>query len=432
MPAPIVQFDLEGFRARPATTEQLYRGSPDPTLVKLARELLERALPDVSPVGPSGRFGLMVARDADERTWGFLTWFQEPADRLDDLFQTLTHYDEVFERCAGCSCFPSHGEEVTLASLARPFLSRIPEAQVRLPSRSFLRGAFLRAAEAPLVRLLCAVKHVRMTPVTGLELWFGRSPQGDVRFHNMPYPPESVTMPLWQRMIADFPAWGEKAAHEAVPDAVFVGETPDYMVFEKPAGLLSVPGKSGDDLVTRFTRITGLEPYVVHRLDMDTSGLILYAKTADAQKELSTLFAENAPKKTYRALLVGDVRRRHPSEGVIRQALSVNPLDRPRQCALERGRPAETNYRVVRVHEHPEFGVLTEILFEPVTGRTHQLRLHAALGLGAPILGDVLYAPWRPKAPKRMFLHAESIVVPATANAPTAQYDAPIDWRAWL
>ena len=77
MLAPIVQFDLEGFCAQPATTERLYRGSPDPTLVRLARSLLVRALPDASPVGPSGRFGLLVARDESNRTWGFVTWFRE-------------------------------------------------------------------------------------------------------------------------------------------------------------------------------------------------------------------------------------------------------------------------------------------------------------------------------------------------------------------
>lgn len=432
MLAPIVQFDLEGFHASPATTERLYRGSPDPSLVRLARSLLVRALPDVSPVGPSGRFGLLVARDESNRTWGFVTWFREETQSLDELFTRLAHRDDTFARCAGCSSFPSTDGEVTLATLAKPFLSRIPETQQRLPNRSFLRGAFLRAAEDPLVRTLSAARHVRMRPVTALELWFGPSPDGDVRRHNQPVPPETVTLPLWQRLTSPFPEWIEKAPSAPVPDAVFVGETTDSMVFDKPAGLLSVPGRTGDDLPTRLTRVTGIEPFVVHRLDMDTSGLILYAKTEEAQRELSQHFAQGRAKKTYRALLLGDVRQHRPEEGVIRIPIALNPLDRPRQCSLPSGRPAQTHYRIERVREHPLFGPLSEVVFQPVTGRTHQLRLHAALGLGAPILGDPLYAPWRAVPPKRMCLHAETLLVPATKNAPETLFEAPVDWSAVL
>ena len=432
MLAPIVQFDLEGFCASPATTERLYRGSPDPTLVRLARSLLVRALPDASPVGPSGRFGLLVARDESNRTWGFVTWFREETKSLDELFHRLAHRDDIFARCAGCSSFPSADGEVTLAALAKPYLARIPETQQRLPNRSFLRGAFLRAAEDPLVRVLSAARHVRMRPVTALELWIGASPIGDVRRHNQPVAPEAVTLPIWNRLTSPFPEWSEKSPVAPVPDAVFVGETADAMVFDKPAGLLSVPGKTGDDLPTRLTRVTGIEPFVVHRLDMDTSGLILYAKTEEAQRELSQHFAQGRAKKTYRALLAGDVRQHHPEEGVIKLPLALNPLDRPRQCSLSSGRPAETHYRIERVREHPQFGTLSEVVFRPVTGRTHQLRLHAALGLGAPILGDPLYAPWRAAPAKRMCLHAETLLVPATKNAPETVFHAPIDWSAVL
>ena len=268
--------------------------------------------------------------------------------------------------------------------------------------------------------------------MTALELWIGASPIGDVRRHNQPVAPEAVTLPIWNRLTSPFPEWSEKSPVAPVPDAVFVGETADAMVFDKPAGLLSVPGKTGDDLPTRLTRVTGIEPFVVHRLDMDTSGLILYAKTEEAQRELSQHFAQGRAKKTYRALLAGDVRQHHPEEGVIKLPLALNPLDRPRQCSLPSGRPAETHYRIERVREHPQFGTLSEVVFRPVTGRTHQLRLHAALGLGAPILGDPLYAPWRAAPAKRMCLHAETLLVPATKNAPETVFHAPIDWSTVL
>lgn len=432
MPAPIVQFDLAGFVARPATTDSIYRVMPEASLVRLARSLLARALPDISVQSPAGRFGLLVARDTSNRSWGFLTWFWEETTTLDKLFTALTFRDAVFERCAGCSCFPTHEREMTLASIAKPYLARIPESQQRIPNRSFLRGAFLRATEDPLIRLLCAVKHVRMTPITGLELWIGRSLEGDVRRHNMPVAPESVTRPLWQRLIEDFPEWNRHEPLPRAPDAVFVDETEDYMVFDKPSGLLSVPGKLGDDLVSRFERVTGFSPFVVHRLDMDTSGLILYAKTEEAQKELSRAFAEGRPEKTYRALLMGDVRRSHGEEGVVRLPVALNPLDRPRQCSIMSGRPAETYFRVERIREHPVYGTLTEVLFRPITGRTHQLRLHAALGLGAPILGDVLYAPWRPVPAPRLHLHAEALVVPATSRSPERLFTSPVDWSSLL
>ena len=126
------------------------------------------------------------------------------------------------------------------------------------------------------------------------------------------------------------------------------------------------------------------------------------------------------------------MRQHHPEEGVIKLPLALNPLDRPRQCSLPSGRPAETHYRIERVREHPVFGPLSEVVLEPVTGRTHQLRLHAALGLGAPILGDPLYAPWRAAPAKRMCLHAETLLVPATKNAPETVFHAPIDWSAVL
>lgn len=204
-----------------------------------------------------------------------------------------------------------------------------------------------------------------------------------------------------------------------------VRQSETWVVIDKPAGLLSVPGK-GDEprkkdcvpvrVAAMFPRATG--PLVVHRLDMDTSGLMVVGLTADAQRALSKQFEERRTEKRYVALLDGELVHPSGESGEIDVPMRLDPDHRPWQvmCSLH-GRRAVTRWRVM-AREIDR----TRVSLEPVTGRAHQLRVHAALpqawgGLGRCIQGDVLYGsgyrgPW-PEAERgemsaapRLMLHA--------------------------
>jgi len=193
-----------------------------------------------------------------------------------------------------------------------------------------------------------------------------------------------------------------------------------YVIVDKPAGLLSVPGKGEgkqDCAVSRvramFPRASG--PMVVHRLDMDTSGLLLIALDEDSQRELSRQFEERVTEKQYVALLDGEV---EGEMGEILLPLRADILNRPYQIVdLEKGREAVTRWRVLAREVDR-----TRIQFEPLTGRSHQLRVHAAAGLGCPILGDLLYGKppgiGHKRGAERLMLHASrlSFLEPGTVR----------------
>jgi tRNA pseudouridine32 synthase/23S rRNA pseudouridine746 synthase len=179
-----------------------------------------------------------------------------------------------------------------------------------------------------------------------------------------------------------------------------VYEDDDVLVVDKAAGLLSVPGKREDDSV--LTRIRAAHPHAMlaHRLDLDTSGLLVAAKDGAAYRALQRQFAERSVEKRYVAVLSGRVQADH---GRVDLALRVDVADRPRQLHDPlHGKRAVTDWRVIDRKSDR-----TRVAFTPLTGRTHQLRVHAAhpLGLDAPIVGDRLYG-----APaERLLLHAEAL-----------------------
>jgi len=188
---------------------------------------------------------------------------------------------------------------------------------------------------------------------------------------------------------------------------IIVHEGADYAVVEKPSGLLSVPGKGADKadcVVARVRRMLprAAGPMVVHRLDMETSGLLVVGLTAAAQRDLSGQFEARRVRKGYAALLAGEVAE---DSGEVSLPLRPDLLRRPFQIVdAVHGRAAVTRYRVVARETDR-----TRVEFEPVTGRSHQLRVHAATmraagGLGCPIIGDVLYGD--ASTGERLMLHA--------------------------
>jgi tRNA pseudouridine32 synthase/23S rRNA pseudouridine746 synthase len=171
----------------------------------------------------------------------------------------------------------------------------------------------------------------------------------------------------------------------------------------KPAGLLSVPGRGdhlADCLITRLQAVFP-DALLVHRLDRDTSGVMIFALTAHAQRHLSQQFEQRQARKTYVALLDG---RLEPRTGTVDLPLIVDWENRPRQMVChDTGKPAITDWRVQRFDE-----VGTRVRLMPGTGRTHQLRVHM-MALGHPILGDPLYASGAAREHSRMMLHSEEL-----------------------
>jgi tRNA pseudouridine32 synthase / 23S rRNA pseudouridine746 synthase len=188
-------------------------------------------------------------------------------------------------------------------------------------------------------------------------------------------------------------------------DPVRIVHADDQVVLvDKPAGLLSVPGKGehlADCMIARLQRIHP-EALLVHRLDLDTSGIMVFALTRHAQRVLGLQFEQRQTKKVYLARLWGHL---SPREGTVDLPLTVDWPNRPRQHVNhETGRPSQTGWRVVR---HDPDGT-TRVRLYPLTGRSHQLRVHCQ-SLGHPILGDPLYATGPARAFPRLMLHAESL-----------------------
>jgi tRNA pseudouridine32 synthase/23S rRNA pseudouridine746 synthase len=189
---------------------------------------------------------------------------------------------------------------------------------------------------------------------------------------------------------------------------VFVDD--HLVVLDKPAGMLSVPGRGADKHDCAATRVQQrfADALIVHRLDMATSGLLLMARGAPVQRLLSIAFERRAIGKRYVAV----VRGRLPADsGDIDLPLAADWPRRPRQKVDPReGKPSLTRYRCLA---HDAAADTTRVLLEPVTGRSHQLRVHLA-ALGNPIVGDALYGAGEP-AP-RLMLHASELSFPHPAS----------------
>lgn len=250
-----------------------------------------------------------------------------------------------------------------------------------------------------------AFKH-QLKPICMAEFWWGESPKSEIRQHQQFYAAcKGKCEPILGHMLKGIkmddnpmlqnPAEGKKLT------AVYEDE--HIVVINKPAEFLSVPGKTIEDSVYlrmyhRYPEATG--PLIVHRLDMATSGLLLIAKHKVAHKKLQYQFINRIVKKRYVALLDGVV---EADSGYIELPLRVDLDDRPRQLVCyEHGKDAKTKFEVIERRNNQ-----TLVYFYPITGRTHQLRVHAAhsSGLNTPIVGDDLYG----KKSRRLHLHAEWI-----------------------
>ena len=249
-----------------------------------------------------------------------------------------------------------------------------------------------------------------LKPLALAEFWVGASPANELRREGQFYAPCSGRcVPILRFMMQGLDVERtvkENRTEDLCRRIEVLYEDASLMVVNKPAGLLSVPGKTEELSLSAYLKTQNGYAYLMpaHRLDQDTSGLIVLAKTEEVYKALQAYFQRRDILKRYEALIKGE---RLMDEGVIALPLLPNPFDRPRQMvSLDHGKPAITRYKI---RERRADGTIF-VDFYPQTGRTHQLRVHAAHpeGLNAPILGDRLYGNGTEES-DRLMLHAAEI-----------------------
>ena len=245
-----------------------------------------------------------------------------------------------------------------------------------------------------------------LKPIALAEFWWGQSPKSEVRKHKQFYPScwgkcEPILSHMLKGLQVDENPFLQNPAKDKELEIVY--DDAYLVVINKPAEFLSVPGINITDSVyerikNRYPQATG--PLIVHRLDMSTSGLMVLAKNKDTHENLQKQFIKRKVKKSYIALLDGVIEL---DSGKIELPLRVDLDDRPRQVVCyDYGKMGITEFKVLSKTENS-----TRIQYFPITGRTHQLRVHSAhnLGLNAPIKGDDLYGT---KA-NRLHLHAHTL-----------------------
>ncbi|NRB68383.1 MAG: RNA pseudouridine synthase [Vibrio sp.] len=300
------------------------------------------------------------------------------------------------------------GEEKSLNAIFKPTNTPVPPAG---------------AGECAAPKLLhFAFKH-GFKPLALAEFWWGVSPKSEVRQHGKFYPScQSKCFPILGHMLegmdVDDNPLEENWAKDKELEILFEDEA--MVVVNKPSGLLSVPGKTIKDsaytrLQQRYPDVEG--PFVIHRLDMATSGLLVFALTKRANKSLQKQFISRSVQKRYIALLEGAVSQ---TSGQITLPMRGDPDDRPRQLiCFEHGKPAETYWELIDTRDNR-----SKLYLYPKTGRTHQLRVHCAhhLGLNLPMVGDGLYG----QRADRLHLHAQRLKIehPYTKQPMTFEADS--------
>ncbi|HAT8541936.1 RNA pseudouridine synthase [Vibrio vulnificus] len=283
------------------------------------------------------------------------------------------------------------GEQSDLNAIFAPTTSPVPPAgSGECAAPKLLQYAFIHG----------------LKPLAMAEFWWGVSPKSEVRQHKKFYPScHSKCHPILGHMLQglnmDPNPLEENWAEDKELEIVYQDEA--MVVVNKPSGLLSVPGKTITD--SAYTRLQALfpdveGPFVIHRLDMATSGLLVFALTRRANKSLQKQFISRGVQKRYVALLEGEVSQ---SQGEITLPMRGDPDDRPRQLVcFEHGKPAHTDWQLIEARDGR-----SKLYLYPRTGRTHQLRVHCAhhLGLNMPMVGDGLYG----EKANRLHLHAESL-----------------------
>ena len=268
----------------------------------------------------------------------------------------------------------ARGEVKDLCELFTPTSQGIPPAGAgECAAPKLLQYAYLNA----------------LTPIAMAEFWQGASPRGEVRHHGAFYPAcIGKCKPILEWMLQGLNVEANPLKEICVAEPTILWEDEHMVAIDKPCGMLSVRGLSGVRSVEewaaeRYPAISS--PMIVHRLDQSTSGILLLAKDKATHAALQQQFIKQSVAKSYIALLDGVIKK---GRGRIELRQRLDYDNRPRQMVSADGKLAITEYEVIEIESGR-----TRILFHPITGRTHQLRLHAAhtQGLGIPIVGDDIY-----------------------------------------
>lgn len=288
------------------------------------------------------------------------------------------------------------GEIKTLVELFAPTAQGVPPAGAgECAAPKLLQYAFLKGYK----------------PIAMAEFWQGASPRGEVRHHDAFYPAcNGKCKPILLFMLEGLNVEQNPLCNIVPSEPHILWEDRWLVVIDKPCGMLSVEGKSGvrsvqDWFSEHYPDLLG--PNIIHRLDQSTSGILILAKDKATHKAMQEQFVKRTVKKRYTALLRGVV---VDDCGTIDLPMRLDYDNRPRQMVAADGKRAVTEYRVLS-----RDGVRTRVEFYPITGRTHQLRLHSAhrLGLNAPIVGDEIYGvvgAGDTSAVSRLCLHASYLV----------------------
>lgn len=431
-------------------------------MAKEAREIRRQSSPELSEEEQAS-----LIRESQYQKAEYKRLEKEWKKRLEELETEVRHFDIEIER------LKTERKERSAALQRKLFEQfRMLNAQEEVKDLYTIFEQTVQkvppagAGECALPKLLQYAYLHQLKPLAMAEFWWGDSPKNEIRHHGYYYPScKGKCEPILQHMLQGLEVDENPLLNPVHEDEELeiVFEDEWLLVVNKPAGMLSVPGKAEDRdsvyhrLKKKYPEATG--PMIVHRLDMATSGLLLVAKTKEVHQDLQAQFANRSIKKRYVAVLDGAIIKteketkpiaekailiakdtvstkktakaeRTGSTGRIELPLCLNPLDRPRQMvSSEHGKEAITEYQIIseseritsesentfnesnRIDESErsinESRKYTRIVFYPLTGRTHQLRVHAAHpeGLGCPILGDELYG----KKADRLYLHAEYI-----------------------
>ena len=397
-----------------------FRYVPEPQIVQASQGLIARIAGDPA-LDSLFREGKMMGVLETDR--GFLYAFSGLAGGRADVegfvppIFDLTPPDGYFRRREAEISAMLSGEEKSRASaeLQDWLFSQYKVSNARGKTLSIKEVFALRGLTPPGGTGDCAAPKLLqyayshgLKPLAMGEFWYGASPHSEVREQGRFYPScTGKCGPLLSFMMEGLEVEPNPLDDEFIhrePYIIYIDSR--LIVADKPSGMLSVPGRTRKRSLLEWLGERYGEVHSCHRLDMDTSGVMVFARDLPAKVALEAQFAAGEVEKSYTARLVaGKGPFRHARRGTIALPLALDWYDRPRQMVdREHGKLAITEYEVIEELPNGEI----EVLFHPKTGRTHQLRVHSAHpeGLGRPIKGDSLYgSPDR----GRLWLHAESI-----------------------
>lgn len=412
-----------------------------PTLrVKTARDfVIEQGL---IRQGFKGRAGLGIFEE-NGRTWGLLEL--EPASPLlfaqpqklsaKRLWPGMQESDVPFVELTN-----GFGQTKTLAERLDEIFEPFPErdyfrgGREQAQRRALWRRVLTDALTSPAVRIVEELnrRHLQARLTDLNEWWCGKSPTFECRWDQTFYAPRSGARFLLEWMLQgrahrkSTPMQTEESAPK--PQVLYVDD--DIIVINKPARLSSVPGVREKVCAKTILEREFGELHVVHRLDLDTSGILAFARNKRSLEHMNKAFRSRETHKIYEARLESVI---EPQQGRIELALALNWLDRPRQCALLEeggGKASVTDFSVIGTQQTSS-GPKSLVRLAPVTGRTHQLRVHCAKALNCPIDGDPFYGRRGLEGETentRLCLHAASLTFVHPSSGKEVTFQAPAEF----